>query len=58
MSAVDIVGRYAPQRENFAIVRIDGFAALALFRQDTRRPWTCDGQVRADIVELAPRVSI
>jgi multidrug resistance efflux pump len=57
MSANDITKRYAPKLATFALVLIAGFAAFALFRQYTRRPWTRDGQVRADIIKVAPRVS-
>lgn len=57
MPAADIAKKYAPKLATFALVLIAAFAAIALFRQYTTRPWTRDGQVRADIVKVAPRVS-
>ena len=41
----------------FALIIVAGFAALSLFRRYTTRPWTRDGQIRADVVKVAPRVS-
>jgi multidrug resistance efflux pump len=39
------------------LVVVAGLAAFALYRQYTQRPWTRDGQVRADVIKVAPRVS-
>jgi multidrug resistance efflux pump len=40
-----------------ALVLLAAVATVALFRQYSNRPWTRDGQVRADIIKIAPRVS-
>jgi multidrug resistance efflux pump len=39
------------------IVALAGGAAFALYQQYIANPWTRDGQVRANIVGIAPRVS-
>ncbi len=39
------------------IVALAGWAAVALYQQYIQNPWTRDGQVRANIVGIAPRVS-
>ena len=57
MSGSDIAKKYAPKLATFALILLAGFAALMLFRQYSKRPWTRDGQVRADIIKVAPRVS-
>jgi multidrug resistance efflux pump len=57
MSAGDLAKKYAPKLATFALIIVAGFAALSLFRRYTTRPWTRDGQIRADVVKVAPRVS-
>ena len=57
MSRSDIAKQYAPKLATAALVILAGIAAVALFRQYTQQPWTRDGQVRADIIKVAPRVS-
>ena len=57
MSVSDITKKYAPKLATLALILIAGIAALGLFRQYTKQPWTRDGQVRADIIKVAPRVS-
>jgi multidrug resistance efflux pump len=46
---------------NFAItlliVSLAGWACFSLYSRYVENPWTRDGQVRANIVEIAPRVS-
>jgi multidrug resistance efflux pump len=39
------------------IVGLAGWAALSLYHRYVENPWTRDGQVRANIVGIAPRVS-
>jgi multidrug resistance efflux pump len=39
------------------IVGLAGWAAVALYQRYVENPWTRDGQVRANIVGIAPRVS-
>ena len=57
MSTVDIAKKFAPKLLTLAVVVIATLAAVALFRQYTKRPWTRDAQVRADVIKVAPRVS-
>ena len=39
------------------IVALAGWAAVSLYQRYVENPWTRDGQVRANIVGIAPRVS-
>ena len=39
------------------VVGLAGWAAISLYHQYIQNPWTRDGQVRANIVGIAPRVS-
>jgi multidrug resistance efflux pump len=39
------------------IVGLAVWAAASLYRRYVEQPWTRDGQVRANIVGIAPRVS-
>src|ERR1700757_3375941 len=39
------------------VVVLAGWAAVALYLRYMQHPWTRDGQVRANIVGIAPRVS-
>src|ERR1700740_2657594 len=39
------------------VVVLAGWAAVALYLRYIQHPWTRDGQVRANIVGIAPRVS-
>ena len=56
MSVVDIAKKFVPKLATLTLILIAAFAALLLFRQYSSRPWTRDGQVRADIIKVAPRV--
>ena len=40
-----------------AVVLIAVIAVLLKYRDYVVNPWTCDGQVRADVVQITPRVS-
>ena len=40
-----------------ALVGLAGWAAVSLYQRYIQNPWTRDGQVRANIVGIAPRVS-
>jgi RND family efflux transporter MFP subunit len=40
-----------------AVVCLAGWAAVSLYHRYIQNPWTRDGQVRANIVGIAPRVS-
>jgi multidrug resistance efflux pump len=57
MSASDIAKKFAPKLATIALVLIAAVAAVALIRQYTTRPWTRNGQVRADAIKVAPRVA-
>ena len=39
------------------LVSLAGWACFSLYSRYVENPWTRDGQVRANIVEIAPRVS-
>jgi multidrug resistance efflux pump len=39
------------------IVSLAGWTCFSLYSRYVENPWTRDGQVRANIVEIAPRVS-
>jgi multidrug resistance efflux pump len=57
MTASNFAKKYAPKLVTLTLVVVAGLAAFALSRQYRERPWTRDGQVRADIIRVAPRVS-
>ena len=57
MPVGDITRKYAPKLATLALVVIAACAALALYRQYSEQPWTRDGQVRADVIKIASRVS-
>jgi multidrug resistance efflux pump len=56
MSVRDIVKRNVPQLATLTLIVVAALAAYALYARYTDRPWTRDGQVRADIIKIAPRV--
>lgn len=56
MSDRDIAKKVAPKLATLSLVVVAAIAAYALYVRYTDRPWTRDGQVRADIVKIAPRV--
>ena len=49
--------KLAPKLVTFTLVVVAVAAAYALYWRYTDRPWTRDGQVRADIIKVAPRVA-
>jgi multidrug resistance efflux pump len=56
MSVRDIAKKVAPKLATLTLVVVAAIAAYALYLRYTERPWTRDGQVRADIIKVAPRV--
>jgi multidrug resistance efflux pump len=56
MSARDIAKKISPTLITLTLVVVAATAAFVLFRRYTDNPWTRDGQVRADIIKVAPRV--
>ena len=46
-----------PHLVTFAMVALAVIAALILYERYSTRPWTRDGQVRANVVGIAPRVA-
>ncbi|HEY5770934.1 MAG TPA: biotin/lipoyl-binding protein, partial [Terrimicrobium sp.] len=46
-----------PHLVTFAMVALAVIAALILYGRYSTRPWTRDGQVRANVVGIAPRVA-
>jgi multidrug resistance efflux pump len=51
-----IAKKVTPKLATLSLVIVAAIAAYALYVRYTDRPWTRDGQVRADIVKIAPRV--
>ncbi len=51
-----MIKRIAPKVLTPVLVAIALLAAYALYLRWTHKPWTRDGQVRADVVKVAPRV--
>jgi multidrug resistance efflux pump len=56
MPARDIIKKIAPKLVTMALVVVAVVTAYALYCRYADRPWTRDGQVRADIIKIAPRV--
>jgi len=54
---VDEIKKYIPKLVTLVLVIVAAFAAFGLYRRYAERPWTRDGQVRADVIKVAPRVS-
>jgi multidrug resistance efflux pump len=50
------VKKLGPKLATMALVVVAVIAAYLLYVRFTDRPWTRDGQVRADIIKVAPRV--
>lgn len=57
MSVRDIVKKIAPKLATLAVIIAAGIAAYLLYQRYSKQPWTRDGQVRADVVKIVPRVS-
>ena len=57
MSILEKLGKQTPKFATFALVVVASVAAYALYSRYMERPWTRDGQVRADVVKIAPRVN-
>ncbi len=57
MSFSDIAKKQMPKLVTVSVVILALVAAWVLYQRFMRRPWTRDGQVRADMVKIAPRVS-
>jgi multidrug resistance efflux pump len=56
LSAEDTIRKFAPKLVTLTLVIVAVIAAYVLYVRYTDRPWTRDGQVRADIIKIAPRV--
>jgi multidrug resistance efflux pump len=54
---VDKIKKYIPKLVTLVVVIAAAIAAYGLYQRYTERPWTRDGQVRADVIKVAPRVS-
>jgi len=52
----DYLKRHMPKLLTTALVVVALFAAYLLYARYTARPWTRDGQVRANVIKVAPRV--
>ncbi len=57
MLSRDSVKKWIPKFVTAAVVVVAAVCAILLYRQYRSHPWTRDGQVRADVVQIAPRVS-
>ena len=57
MLAMDKVKQHVPKLLTIALVVVAAIAAYALYVRYTDQPWTRDGQVRADIIKVVPRVN-
>jgi multidrug resistance efflux pump len=57
MSASDIAKKIVPRLVTLSLVVVAGITAYVLYQRHADHPWTRDGQVRANVVEIAPRVS-
>ena len=57
MSAVEKMKKQMPKVATIALVLVALVAAYVLYSRYMERPWTRDGQVRADVVKIAPRVN-
>ena len=57
MPASDKLKKHIPKLVTITLVVVALCFAYALYIRWADRPWTRDGQVRADVVKIAPRVS-
>jgi len=56
MDAPSAVKKIAQKLPTLGLVLVAAIVMLVLYNRWTQRPWTRDGQVRADIVKITPRV--
>jgi multidrug resistance efflux pump len=56
-STPDILKNIKPSLQTIVLVLVAVLVAFIVYSRWIDRPWTRDGQVRADIVKIAPRVS-
>jgi len=54
---MDVVKRHVPKLVTITVVAVALICAYLLYNRYAAQPWTRDGQVRADVVKIAPRVS-
>ena len=57
MSQSEVLKKYLPKLATWTLVVVAAGTAYLLYSRWTSRPWTRDGQVRADIVKVAPQVA-
>ena len=57
MSGPSLAKRITPKLITLSLVSVAVIAAYALYKRNSDRPWTRDGQVRADVVKIGARVS-
>ena len=57
MSVREAIEKFVPKLVTLTLVAVAAIAAYVLYLRYNSKPWTRDGQVRADIVKIAPRVS-
>ena len=56
MSKSEFMKESVPKLVTCVLVVVAAFSAYLLYGHLTSNPWTRDGQVRADIVKVAPQV--
>ena len=57
MRSKDSLKKFIPKLVTTSVVVVAVGCAYMLYRRYQSQPWTRDGQVRADVVQIAPRVS-
>ena len=57
MRAIDFRTKLLPKLVTATVVAVAAICAYALYVRNRQMPWTRDGQVRANVVQIAPRVN-
>ena len=57
MHTKDLLKKHAPKLVTGSVVLVAALCAWILYSRYRTHPWTRDGQVRANVVQIAPRVS-
>ncbi len=57
MLSKDSLKKLIPKLVTASVVVVAAVCAYLLYSRYQSHPWTRDGQVRADVVQIAPRVS-
>ena len=57
MLKIESIKQYRPKLATWTLVMLAALAAYLVYQRWVSRPWTRDGQVRADIVKVTPQVN-